>query len=836
MDVITSYPLGDDIAWTLLAVTLVGVASVVLGAVVPRRLARDEDSAGLDPDLGTRLGALLSAAVRTALSIGVPVLLLLLLVPGSLEVRVLRSAMMLVGILAGAAAAWRATGILVPALALEGEARRRGISRIGALLIASTLALAVVPVAVIVWFLRGDAGTSLLAFALGAAVFALSARVTTSFTDIAADASALLGGADENELDREAEDNPGAVHTRLSALFRRGPARAAEIVAVAAAVLAAGIAIGVAVLTVEGMIVPLLGGGIAMLVALLVAVLPHFGTEGSERETLRLGALIPSIVGAGALAATVVFWLPTTYKSLRFAKVGLDTFTDAALTGGDPVARSELEPQIEQAAQQFSTMLSQADESAGSRTILDTIAIYGVNPAVVVAVAVAVGAVLALVAQALVSYAADRRNTPTLAIARTSRTGGALGALTALGSAGTTAALVVVVLVVGLVALGVTAGGIGMLTLLLVAYAGLGALIVVAGHAAVHVAASLGDRAGSEQPLRDATRSADVAAGTGIQVAAVLAALAVLAPVTNAIYASARASSLWEDRAMHDMTPGSVFGLAGIAIGIATVLFVGTSLLESGRRIGATAVIDTRAALLEKGTGRVHLAELAPLTRKAAVAPLVIAVVMPVLVGFGIGAAALPGYLGGVVLTALVLAVWTGAADASMRSAVDVIETGRYGGRGSWGHSAALGNAVLGTGLRATIGQLALPAAITTSLVTVMGIGAFVSLSTNGTSVYLRWGIAVVALLVVIVASSVTASVPEPDLEDFAEDLDEPLFGRRVEETEAEATDWDAFAGDDESDREEVVVPRYARGRRETSKKSASTKKPTTSARRRSRR
>ena len=40
---------------------------------------------------------------------------------------------------------------------------------------------------------------------------------------------ALLGGADENELDREAEDNPGAVHTRLSALFRRGPARAAEI-------------------------------------------------------------------------------------------------------------------------------------------------------------------------------------------------------------------------------------------------------------------------------------------------------------------------------------------------------------------------------------------------------------------------------------------------------------------------------------------------------------------------------------------------------------------------------------------------------------------------------
>lgn len=816
MDLITSFPLGDDIAWTLLATALIGVVAIVLGAVMPRRARRDEDSPELDEEVGQRLGSLLSASAATALSIGVPALLLLLLVPGSMDMRLIRSGMMLAGLLVGAVSSWSAIGVLLPTLALEAEERRRALARAGALMVAAALALALVPVAIAVWFLQADAGTPLLAFAAGTALYALAARATGSFTDIAADSSALLAGADENELDREADDNPGAQAVRLASLQRRGPSRSADITAVAAAVLAAGIAVGVAVLAVEGMIVPLLGGGMAVLVALIVSVIPQLGTEGREHETLRLGALIPSVLGAGALIATAMLWLPTEYKGLRFAKVGLDQFTDPVLTGGQPVPRAQLEPQIEQAQGQLAQLLSQTDDA--SRSIVDTIAIYGINPPLLVGISVAVGAVIAIATQLLMSYAADRRNTPALAGARTSRTGGALGALSALGSGGTTAALVLTVVVLGLGGLEVLGAGVGMLVSVLVAYAGLGALLVIAGHAAVHTAAAIADRPGSETPLRDATRTADAASATGLQVAAVLGALPLLAAVTNAIRGSARGASVWEDTALHDMTPASVTAVGGVAAGLVAVLFIGTSLLESARRIGAAAVLDTRTALLDGGSGRVHLGELETLTRKAAAAPLAIAVLMPVLVGFGLGAAALPGYLAAVVVGALVLAVWTSAADASLRSGIAIIESGRYGGRGSWAHSAALGNAVLGTGLRAAIGQIAVPAALATALLTAVGIGTFVALPTDGTSIYLRWGIALLALAAVVSAAIVTASVPEPDLEDAIDDLDEPLFARKVDEREDDlfSGSWDDEDGDD---REEIVVARRTAAERKKASK-----------------
>lgn len=856
MDFITDYPLGDDIAWTLLAVAVIAVAAIVLGVLVPRRLAgtavegdeveeldegedadaekpdvtkasaarkrseaaaSDDAPAVLDEGLGARLGALLSGSSATALVIGIPVLLLLLLVPGSLDVRLLRSGMVLAGLLAGVAVTWRTTGMIVPVLGITDAARRRALGRTGALMTATAIAVAALPVVIAVWFLRGDAGSPLLGFAAGAAVFALATRVSTAFADVAADGSALLAGADEGELARDGEDNPGAVHTRFAALFRRGPARAADITAVTAAVLSLGIAIGVATFAVEGMIVPLLGVGIALLAALLVAVIPQAGAEDRERETLRLGALIPSVLGVGAFVAAVLVWFPEAYKSLRFTQVGLGSFTDPNLTGGQAVARAQLEPQIEQTAQNMEQAITQLGDGAGGRSIMDTVAIYGVHPPLVIAIAVATGALVALLAQALVSFTADRRNTSVLTAARTSRTGGALGVLAGIGSAGRAAGLVVLLVALGLGVLGITGEGVSMLVLLLAAYAGVGALVVVAGHAAFHTAALVADVDGSEPGLRDATRGADVTSGTGLQIVATFAAVAALAPITNAVFGGGHAKVMWEDRALTDMTTASALALGGFALGIATIVVVGTSLLEPLRRIGASAVVDTRAALLPGGTGGVRLGELDVDTRRAAVAPLLIATFMPVLVGFGLGAAAVPAYVAGAVLTALVAAVWATLVDASQKGALDVIESGRYGGRGSWGHSAALSGAMLGTGLRAAFGQLALPVALVTSLVSAMLIGSFVTLSTDGTSVYLRWLIAVAALVVLGAAWVLsTSTVPEPDLEDIS-DLDEPLFaGGATSSTERDALDegWDAFDGSDADGRTEEVVVTRGRSKR----------------------
>ena len=56
MDLITEFPLGDDIAVTLLVLGVLAVAALVAGAVVPSRLRRDQDAPEMDDGLGRSLG------------------------------------------------------------------------------------------------------------------------------------------------------------------------------------------------------------------------------------------------------------------------------------------------------------------------------------------------------------------------------------------------------------------------------------------------------------------------------------------------------------------------------------------------------------------------------------------------------------------------------------------------------------------------------------------------------------------------------------------------------------------------------------------------------------
>lgn len=861
MDFIRTFGLGQDVAWTLLGVIVLGLAAIALGVVLPPRLAGrrapartadDADVADVDEDgrddvgadetdpearqpggLAARLGSLISAASAAALVVGVPVALLLLLVPGTFDGRLLRAAMVLAGILAGVIVAWRTAHV---ALALEDgplsdEARRRALPRVGSVLTATAIAVPAVVAALAVFFLRADAGSALIGFAAGLAVVAVTVRVIGSFADMTALSAALLVGAEENELPRADSENPGAVHVRAAELLRAVPGRAVDVAAVTAALVALGTAIGVAVFAVEGILVPLLGVGVALAVALLVCIVPHLGASGRGRETLRLGSLICSVLGAGALSALVVLWLPGAYKQLRFAAVGLGKFTDPALTGGQAVDRAQLEPQIEQARQQIGQAISQLGDGAGGRSVLDTVAIYGVHPGAVAAIAVACGAVLTLIVQALMSFAADRRNTPALSAARTARTGGALGLLAALGSGGALTCAVIALLAVTLAAIGILGAGITMLTAWLTVCAGLGALVVVAGHAALSGASWLGaprpdalaaddeqdpagERAEARALLAQGTSGSGPASGAGLRIAMVLAALGALAPLTNAVFGAAHATTLWEDRMLTDMSPSSLLAVGAFGLGIATVVLVASGLLEGLRRLAAAAVIDTRAALLEGGSGRVDLAVLDGDCRRSVAAVAVIAVIMPVLAGFGLGAAALPAYVTGVVIGGAALALWSTLADAPLAGALDVVEGGRYGGRGSWAHAGLLSGRVLSAGVQGALGRVAMPAALLSALVASMLIGAVISMSSGQDSYYLRWLVAVGAAIIVIGAHIVaTTSVPEPDLEDSTDDLEEPLFAR----TAPPSDEPELLSGWEDEDAAEERPARRGRRRRGSS-------------------
>jgi hypothetical protein len=813
VDLITQFPLGDDLAVTLLVLGLLAVAALVVGAVVPTRLRRDEDSGEVDAALGRRLGAPLLSSASILLWVGLPLAVVLALAPGSTDDRILRSALLVVGLALGPLAAWRGLAIQLAALGVAPERRGAMVSRLGALTVAGALALAVLPVVIVVWFLQTTAGPALVALAAGAAISALVVRACAAPVEAGAAAAAVLVGTDEHELDADDPDNLGGPHLRSARMVRRGGALSADLVAVATAGAALGVLLGVPVLAAEGFIVVLLALGTAMLAASVAAVVPHVGREGHERGALRLGGLVPAVLGAARAVAAAALWIPAQYKDLRFEDVGLENFTDPAITGGTDTPREQLEPQIEELGSDLGQFISQTDDSQYASAFLDMLALYGITPNVVVAVALGLGALAALAAVLLLGGTGHRLGGSVLRAARTARTGGALGTTAGLGSTALTAAgaLALLVLIAGV--LSVLAAGVPSLALTLSVHAGLGALIVVAAHAGSLLAASLLDRPESAAGPRRA--AAGIATGPlgALLLAAVLIGLGALGPVVSALQLAPRAATVWEDRALHAATPASLTVLGGVALGVVVVLLIASSLLDAARRLGANAVVETRAAMLE-GRDGAELPELSEMVRRAVLTPVVVAVLAPVVAGFGLGPAALPGLVVGVVLTAAGLGLWTLGASSTLAGAAGVVGSGRYGGPGSWGHSGALGGAVLTAILRSVIGSVALPLALSASLLSALAVSAVVGMSTDGTSAFLRWGIAVLAIIIALTCWVIAATAPEVDLEDEHEEISRPLFARAAEEEPGDALDAMDWEVEDEDRHEVTVAQRPTRRKR----------------------
>ncbi|MEE1650944.1 pyrophosphatase [Brachybacterium sp. J144] len=805
MDLITQFPLGDDLAVALLVLAALSIAALVLGAVVPARLRGAEEADEIDGELGRRLGQQLSAAGWLLLWVGVPALGLLWLIPGTTDDRLLRSAMLLAGLLLGPLAAWRGLALQLAALVLPEERRTGLITRLGALSVAGALALAVLPVTLILWFLQEGGSSALMSLAAGAALSALAIRVTLAPTEAAAAASALLVGVDENDQTADDAENLGGPLLRTAGMLRRGAGLSADLVALTTAGAALGVMLGVPVLAAEGILVVLLALGTALLATGAVALLPLRADEiGQEADAIRLRGLIPAGLVLVGLVVAAALWLPSAYQDLRFAHVGMDMFTDPAIAGSEPVARDSLEEQILPAVEDMSQWVSATDDGRDAGAFLDVLTLYTISPSAVTAAALGLGAIVALAAVLLLGGNAQRSGGTVLRAARTSRTGGALGLAAGLGSTALAAAGVLAAAVIVAGVISVLSGGVPGLALALLAQSGLAALAVLACFSASLFAPALGDRPESPRTLREAAGAAPVGPHGALLVAAAMIGVTAVGPVVTALQVAARGATVWEDRALHALTPLSLTLLGGVGVGVIGVLLVTASLLDAARRLGADAVVITRAAILED-RDRADLPDLAETLRRATLTPVVVLVLLPVVAAFGLGPAALPGVVVGGVLTAAALGLWSLGAAGTLEGAESVIARGRYGGRASWGHSGALTGTVLTGILRAVLGSVAAPALLVTSAVSALLVSGVVALSTDGTDPYLRLGIAVIALLIMLVCWVVSATAAEVDLEDGQEQVARPLFARPAEETEAplEAMDWE----DEDAEIEQVAVP-----------------------------
>ena len=129
--------------------------------------------------------------------------------------------------------------------------------------------------------------------------------------------------------------------------------------------------------------------------------------------------------------------------------------------------------------------------------------------------------------------------------------------------------------------------------------------------------------------------------------------------------------------------------------------------------------------------------------------PALLAVLTPVVVGFGIGYAALGAFLAGVILTGQLMANYLSNAGGAWDNAKKYIEDGHHGGKGSAAHKAAVIGDTVGDPFKDTAGPALNPLIKVMNLVALLTLPAIIKYQDNDG---VRLSIAGVALVILVIS------------------------------------------------------------------------------------
>src|SRR4051812_25977399 len=395
--------------------------------------------------------------------------------------------------------------------------------------------------------------------------------------------------------------------------------------------------------------------------------------------------------------------------------------------------------------------------------------------------AVVAGLVLAQVASRITEYFTSTETKPVQEIAESAATGGpATATLAGISSGLESSVWAVIAICVALAAAIGLGGGNILLSLYLVALTGMGMLattgVVVSEDTFGPVAdnaAGIAEMSGEfeGEPARimvslDAVGNTTKAVTKGFAIgSAVIAAVALFASFIETIGTELKigktGSALFHDIStqINVADPKTFIGL--LIGGSIAFMFSALAIRAVGRSAG-TVVQEVRRQFREHPgimdyTEKPEYGRVIDICTTSAlrelVTPALLAVLTPVIIGFGINYLALGAFLAAVILTGQLMAVFLSNSGGAWDNAKKYIEDGHYGGKGSEAHKAAGIGDTVGDPLKDTAGPALNPLIKVMNLVSLLILPAVISLRHNDTARYAIAGVALVILAIAIAYS-----------------------------------------------------------------------------------
>jgi K(+)-stimulated pyrophosphate-energized sodium pump len=629
------------------------------------------------------------------------------------------------------------TGFIGMSLAVRGNVRTAAAARSGSLPAALkvafrtggvagmfTVGLGLIGATVIIMLFQNVSTAILIGFGFGGSLIALFMRVGGGIFTKAADVGADLVGKVEQGIPEDDPRNPATIADNVGDNVGDCAGMAADLFESYEVTLVAAIILGVPAFAAVGanpaygLIFPL----IARAIGVLASIVGVFMVRATERDKSAMAPINRGFATAGILTVLGVGAVALVY-------VGQDN------------------------------NIGWGDFGPGWRAFL----------------AVVIGLVLAQVVSRLTEYFTSTETQPVQEIAESTRTGPATTILSGISSGleSTVWSIVAIAAAIGVgIALG---GGEIQFSLYLVALTGMGMLATtgvvvsedtfgpVADNAA-GIAEMSGEFEGEPERIMvslDAVGNTTKAVTKGFAIgSAVIAAVALFASYIETIGAELIPNVVGDALFRHPLTqinvadPETFIGL--LIGGSIAFLFSALAIRAVGRSAG-TVVEEVRRQFRERkimeGIDEPEHGKVIDICTTAALreltTPALLAVLTPLIIGFGIGYLALGAFLAAVILTGQLMAVFLSNSGGAWDNAKKYIEDGHYGGKGSESHKAAVIGDTVGDPFKDTAGPALNPLIKVMNLVALLILPAMIELRNDDAA---RLGIAGACLIVLLIA------------------------------------------------------------------------------------